>query len=164
MLFILKSRNVAHLGKCAAIKGRLRDYSPRTTNQIASSDGKVTDSCWPCRLKLTRSPKWWINHACHLSCKVLRQAVALFKAWKFALWIAAMSLLSGMYNCSGGSYIHTWKANAYSDCSSSPRFPGSCPLRFAKTIPQCLQQISFSFAPLPLFLCSLKFHARFILW
>lgn len=51
-----------------------------------------------------------------------------------------MSLLSGMYNCSGGSYIHMWNANAYSDCSSSPRFPASCPLRFAKTIPRCLQQ------------------------
>lgn len=65
-----------------------------------------------------------------------------------------MSLLYGMYNCSGGSYIHMWNANAYSDCSSSPRFPASCPLRLAKTIPHCLQRISFSFALLsiPLFI------------
>ena len=58
-----------------------------------------------------------------------------------------MSLLGGMYNCSGGSYIHIWNANAFSDCTSSPRFPASCPLRFAKTIPHRLQRISSSSIP-----------------
>lgn len=58
------------------------------------------------------------------------------------------------------SYAHMWNANAYSNCSP-PRSPPSCPLCFTKTVPRCLKQISLSFAPLPLFLHSLKFHARF---
>lgn len=65
-----------------------------------------------------------------------------------------MSILPSMYNCSGGM-------NACGNYSPSPRFPASCPLCFAKTIPHCLQQSSVCVALHPPFLCSLKLKQIF---
>lgn len=59
-------------GSAVAIKRWLRRKGPENGRSDSGRWWKVAFSCWPCRLKLTASPKCWINHASHLSCGVPR--------------------------------------------------------------------------------------------